>query len=161
MFCSAQDWHKLEKLGPWGKASVPALGSCWAANSSGLESYCFLQLLGWAGTSWAFRSPSELSVFWVAHLCFTCYVRWFQTLGLAYTFCIHISYISSRHQMLALWDIFTNWYISWLFSRSISLLPSFKPDMCYLYQFYLHFLLWNRSIQRCHTGISIFFFHFH
>lgn len=110
MFRGAQDWHKLEKLGPWGKASVPALGSCWAAESSGLESYCLLQLLGWGGTSWAFRGPSELSVFWVAHLCFTCYVRWFQTLGLAYTFCIHISYISSRHQMLALWDIFTNWY---------------------------------------------------
>lgn len=56
-----------------------------------------------------------LTAFWVSQLYFTCYVRWFQTLGLAYTFCIRISCIRTTHQMLTLWDIFTNQYCNLTF----------------------------------------------
>ena len=57
MFCGAQDWHKLEKLGPWRKASVPALGFCWVAGASGLGSFCLSRLLGQGGTSCECRGP--------------------------------------------------------------------------------------------------------
>lgn len=46
-------------------------------------------------------SPQSSPSFWVSQLYFMYYVRWIQTLGLAYTFCICISCIRSRHQMLA------------------------------------------------------------
>lgn len=70
-----------------------------------------------------------LIAFWVPQPYFIYYVRWFQTLGLAYTFCIYMSCIRTRLQMLALWDAFTNRYCEWTFLEKHSP-PSIIQTWC-------------------------------